>query len=257
MSAPITLAIDGPVARLTLNNPGRRNALNEAMWEAIPGLLDEAAAAEGVRVLVVTGAGGHFAAGADISEFEQVYATPERAAGYSRKIAAALDGLAAFPMPVIARIEGVCVGGGYALALACDLRFAATDVRIAITPGKLGLLYPFNDLKRLVDLAGVSTAKDLLFTARMVEAEEALSLKLVDRLEAQGELDARIEEYVEMIAAGSPRSARLTKSMLARIAAGQAEDDDETRAMFLEAFSSADFTEGYRAFLDKRRPRFS
>lgn len=252
----IHLSIDGPAARLTLDRPDKRNALSEAMWAAIPGLLAEAEAA-GVRVLVVTGTGGHFAAGADISEFEEVYATPERAAAYSKTIAAALDGLAAFPVPVIARIEGACVGGGYALALACDLRFAAHGARFAITPGKLGLLYPFNDLKRLVDLAGISTAKDLLFTARIVEADEALALGLIDRLEAPDALETRVADYVEMILSGSPRSARATKAMLARIARGQAEDDEATRAMFLEAFSSADFDEGYRAFLEKRKPRFS
>lgn len=257
MQNRVFLSIDGPVARLVLNRPEKRNALNEAMWTAIPGLLDEAAADESVRVLVVTGAGGSFAAGADISEFEEVYATPERAEAYSRSIARALDGLAAFPKPVIARIEGACVGGGYALALACDLRFAATGSRFAITPGKLGLLYPFNDLKRLVDLVGQATAKDILFTSRMVDAEEALALGLIDRLVEPGELDAAVDRHVEMICAGSARSARITKAMLARIAAGQCEDDEATQAMFLEAFSSADFDEGYRAFLEKRKPRFS
>ncbi|WP_375284653.1 enoyl-CoA hydratase/isomerase family protein [Marinicauda pacifica] len=256
MTKAITLETDGRVARLVLDRPDKRNALNEAMWQAIPGLLEQVETDDRVRVLIVTGRGGSFAAGADISEFEDVYATPDRAAAYSRTIARALDALAAVSKPVLARIEGACVGGGYALALACDLRFAALGSRFAITPGKLGLLYPFNDLKRLVDLAGVATAKDLLFTARMVGDKEALALGLIDRLEGPEALDEALAAYIDLICAGSARSARMTKAMLARIAAGQAEDDAETEAMFLDAFSSADFDEGYRAFLEKRKPRF-
>jgi len=256
MSDAVHLTRDGAAAHLVLNRPEKKNALSEAMWRAIPGLLAEAEADPQVRLLVVRGEGGAFAAGADISEFEAVYATPERAADYSRAIAAALDGLAAFPRPTLAAIEGACVGGGCGIALACDLRFAAHGSKFGITPGKLGLVYTLNDTKRLIDAVGVSAAKDILFTGRLLGADEALCLGLVDRLVAPQALRGEAAALRDQIAATSAVSARITKQIVARIQAGQAEDDAETRKLFLDAFQGADFQEGYRAFLAKRKPDF-
>lgn len=255
-SDPIRLEVRGATAHLILNRPDKRNALNGAMWGAIPGLLERALTHDGVRLLVVSGTGGSFAAGADISEFEEVYATPERAEAYSRSIAAALDTLAAFPRPTLAMIEGACVGGGCGLALACDMRFAAEGSRFGITPGKLGLVYTLNDTARLIRAVGVPTAKDMLFSGRLLDASEALSTGLINRLVPLDRLSGEVETYASMLAATSPNSAKITKQLIALIEAGQAEDDDATRALFLEAFTSADFQEGYRAFLEKRSPKF-
>jgi enoyl-CoA hydratase/carnithine racemase len=252
----VYLTREGAAAHLVLNKPAKRNALSEAMWRAIPELLAEAEADPAVRLLVVRGEGGAFAAGADISEFEEVYSTPERAADYSRAIAAALDGLAAFPRPTLAAIEGACVGGGCGLALACDLRFAATGSKFGITPGKLGLVYTVNDTKRLIDAVGVSGAKDILFTGRILAADEALSTGLIDRLVDPGALAEAVAAFGDQIARTSAVSARITKQIIARIQAGQAQDNDETRTLFLDAFQGADFQEGYRAFLAKRAPDF-
>lgn len=252
----VYLTQEGPAAHLVLNRPDKRNALSAAMWAAIPPLLAEAEADGAARLLIVRGAGGAFAAGADISEFEDVYATPERAEAYSRTIAAALDGLAAFSKPTLAVIEGACVGGGCGLALACDLRFAALGARFGITPGKLGLVYTLNDTRRLVDAVGFSAAKDILFTGRLLDAEEALDIGLISRLLPREALFEEAAGYAEQVAQASTRSARVTKQIMARIAAGQSEDDDATRKLFLEAFQSTDFKEGYRAFLEKRKPRF-
>jgi enoyl-CoA hydratase/carnithine racemase len=257
MTAPaVFLDVSGVTAQLVLNKPKKRNALSEAMWRAIPGLLDQAEADPAVRLLVVRGAGGAFAAGADISEFEAVYATPERAVEYSKAIAAALDQLAAFAKPTLAAIDGACVGGGCAIALACDLRFAADGSKFGITPAKMGLAYPLNDTRRLIDAVGVSAAKNILFTGRLMHSEEALRIGLIDRLVERGGLDDAVEVFADQIGQASPRTARVTKAIITRIAAGQSEDDDTTRAMFLNAFQSADFQEGYRAFLEKRAPDF-
>lgn len=255
-SDPIRLEVRGAAAHLILNRPDKRNALNAAMWGLIPVLLERALTHDEVRLLVVSGAGGSFAAGADISEFEQVYATPERAEAYSRSIATALDALAAFPRPTLAMIEGACVGGGCGLALACDMRFAAEGSRFGITPGKLGLVYTLNDTARLIRAVGVPTAKDMLFSGRLLDAPEALSAGLINRLVPVDRLAGEVEAYAALLAATSPSSARVTKQLIALVEAGQAEDDDATRALFLEAFSSADFQEGYRAFLEKRTPEF-
>ncbi len=252
----VYLARSGAAAHLVLNKPEKKNALSHAMWIAIPQLLSEAEADSGVRVLVVRGAGGAFAAGADISEFEEVYSTPERAEAYSAAIAAALDGLAAFPKPTLAAIEGACVGGGCGLALACDLRFAAEGSKFGITPGKLGLVYTLNDTKRLIDAVGVSAARDILFTGRILGAEEARALRLIDRLVEPAALMSAVEGWVALAAKASGRSAAVTKQIIARILAGQATDDAATKKLFLEAFQGPDFQEGYRAFLEKRTPHF-
>lgn len=252
----IYLSRHGESASLVLNRPAKHNALTEAMWREIPDLLAEAEADHDIRVLVVRGKGGAFAAGADISEFEDVYATTERATAYSRAIAEALDGLARFSKPTIASIEGACVGGGCALALACDLRFAAQGARFGVTPAKLGLAYPFNDMRRLVSTVGASAAKDLLYTARLVDAETALQMGLINRLMPPGILKDAVDDYVRHMTQTSSHTAAITKQMIALIEAGQDEECDETRQLFLEAFSGAHFQEGYQAFLEKRRPDF-
>lgn len=252
----VYLMKDGAAAHLVLNKPDKKNALSEAMWRAIPKLLSDAEADAAVRLLIVRGAGGAFAAGADISEFEEVYSTTERAAEYSRAVAAALDGLAAFPRPTLAAVDGACVGGGCGIALACDLRFAAHGSKFGITPGKLGLVYTLNDTRRLIDAVGVSAAKDILFTGRILSADEALSLGLIDRLTGRDALMDEARAFCDQVASASAVSARITKQIIARIQAGQAEDDAETRKLFLDAFQGEDFQEGYRAFLAKRKPEF-
>lgn len=253
---PVYLTRHGAIASLVLNRPAKHNALTETMWREISELLAEAEADSDIQVLIVRGKGGAFAAGADISEFEDVYATPERSEAYSRAIGAALDGLAKFPKPTIASIEGACVGGGCALALACDLRFAAQGARFGVTPARLGLVYPFNDMRRLVSAVGSAAAKDLLFTARLIDAETALQIGLINRLTPPGVLAETVKDYVSHITHASSHTARITKQMIALIEAGQDEDDAQTRQLFLNAFSGEHFQEGYQAFLEKRRPDF-
>ena len=241
------------IAQITLSQPARRNALNAAMWGGLPLLLRDAADA---RVLILTGEGDHFASGADITEFESLYATPEDSAEISAAISHATDSLAAFPAPTIAMIRGACVGGGAGLALACDLRFADTTSKFAVTPAKLGLVYPFTDVRRLADAVGPANAKDILLSARLLGADEAKALGFIHRLLPPEDLENEVMDYAESLASLSPESLRSTKSMFALLSEGQREDTHETRQLFLDGFASADFQEGYRAFLQKRKPEF-
>lgn len=251
----LDLAVTGEVATLTLNRPARRNAVNRAMWQGLPGVLDRASAAR-VKVLVVTGAGEAFAAGADISEFEQVYADRATAGVYFGEIAAAMEALAAFEAPTIARIDGPCVGGGLGLALCCDLRIASDRARLGITPAKLGLMYSLADTKRLVDAVGPSQARDILYTGRILSADEALGIGLIDAVTPAEGLEAAIDARVAAIAAASAWSARKAKQIIARILDGQTTDDAETGAWMLDAVEGEDFAEGRDAFLGKRPAKF-
>ncbi len=226
------------------------------MWQALPGLLEDALANADLRVLIVRGEGSSFASGADIAEFADVYATPESADAFSGEVAAALEALAAFPLPTIARIEGACIGAGCGLALACDLRYAAEDAKFGITPAKLGELYPLSDTRRLVDAVGQAVARDMLFSARHLDAREAAGTGLVNACLPADALDGKVREMAEMIASRSADSLRGLKIILGQIAGGTRNDTPESRALFRQGFDNTDFSEGYRAFLEKRTPDF-
>lgn len=252
----LTLSVADDVATLTLNRPDKRNALTQAMWRALPDVIAAVEADAAVKVLILTGAGGCFAAGADIGEFETVYATRESASAYAVEIGAAMDALAALSKPSIAAIAGACVGGGLGLALACDLRIAAEDAKLGITPGKLGLMYSLGDTRRLVEAVGASAAKDILFTGRILKAADALSLRLVDAVAGPDALTIAVKDKAAAIAAASQWSARRTKAVVRLILDSVTQDTDETRGWFLDALEGEDFREGRDAFLAKRAPAF-
>ncbi len=254
--APIYVTPRGRAAVLVLNRPDKKNALNLAMWDAIPALLKRALDMEGVRALIVAGAGRAFSAGADIAEFETTYATPEAAMANQTRMQAAMSALEDFPLPTIAMIDGVCIGGGCGLALCCDLRFAASHARFGITPAKLGLVYGIADTRRLVQAVGLSAAKDILFSGRLIASDEAKALRLVDRVVAEELLVDETSAYVDGLGAASSFSARATKQVLVRLRAGATMDDDDSRVLFASAFDGADFREGFSAFQAKRQPRF-
>lgn len=241
----------GPVAHLLIDRAAKRNAFTQEMWELLPVLLADAMADDTVRVLILRAAApGAFCAGADIAEFGAGARDPAWRAANQAAIAAAQIALTRAPKPVIAHIEGDCVGGGCGLALACDLRVATSFARFGITPAKLGLVYSLHDTKLLVDLVGPAQAKRMLFTAGLVDAAEALRIGLIDML------DADPIELAGTIAAGSPHTICEAKAMVRRILDGQVHDDTETSALFADAFTLPDFSEGVAAFTEKRKPNF-
>ncbi len=241
---------------LIISQPAKRNALTAQMWAAIPKTLDKARQNPELKALVIRGEGDHFASGADISEFSTLYATPESAAKISASIASAMNALAAFPLPTLALIRGACIGGGCGLALCCDIRFADHSSQFAITPAKLGLVYPYNDVQRLIETIGLPRAKDMLMSARRVSAKDAQDIGLVNFLNTADDLETIVMEYARGLATLSSQSLIVTKQMFAAYQAGQFDDNTQTQNWFLTGFSSDDFKEGYRAFMHKETPRF-
>lgn len=258
MTQSIRLDVKSPLGEIVLNKPEKRNALSVDMWAQIPQLMMDATNDPDVKVLIIHGGdAGAFAAGADISEFEEIYATRESAKASGDTIAAALEAVEACPKPTMAAIEGACVGGGVSLAMACDLRVASAGSKFGVTPGKLGLVYPAGDTRRLLQAIGPGATKDILFTGRIFPAEEAKSMKLIDRLSANGEALSEARLFAEQIGAISQWSTRATKSMIKGLQDGWADSDPGAANLFLEGFSNQDFKDGYRAFLEKRPPNFT
>lgn len=248
----IRLEWDGRVAHLMLDRLAKRNAITGEMWRAIPVLMGEAGNA---RAVVLRAAeAGAFSAGADIAEFAAGARDPAWRAANQAAIRAAMTAVRHCAVPTLALVEGDCVGGGCGLALACDLRVAGPAARFGITPAKLGLVYSLEDTKLLVDLVGPSQAKRILFMGALLAAAEAERIGLVTAL--ADEPHAMADEWLGAIVAASPHSQRAAKRMVARVVAGQAEDDTDTLATFDAAFTGADFGEGMEAFLAKRRPDF-
>jgi enoyl-CoA hydratase/carnithine racemase len=235
-------------ATVTISNPALRNALTPAMWQSLPGLLDGLAADPAVRVVVLTGAGGSFSAGADISGFTG----PGGPRAAQEAAVAAEDALAAFPKPTLAAVRGWCVGGGCQLAVACDLRFAAQDARFAITPAKLGIVYPASSTRRLVELTGPATAKHLLFSAETIDAQRALRTGLVDEVLPVDGLDKRVREFADVLRSRSQLTQAAAKEFTAA-APGAIRAAHWAR----QAAAGGDTAEGVAAFLERREPRFT
>ena len=245
------------IAQLILHKPARRNALCLAMWHAIPQLITEAVRDHSVSVLIIHGGdAGAFAAGADISEFAEIYATPERSAETSAILAAAVQASEDCPKPTIASIEGACVGGGVSVAAACDLRFAGHGSKFGLTPGKLGLLYSPADTRRLMSVVGATNAKDLLFSGRIIDHEDAVRMGFIDHLlPAGGALNAA-KAWADQVSKTAQSSVRSSKAMIRGLNEGWSDDTPEAMDLFLQALGGEDFQEGYKAFLEKRAPQF-
>ncbi|MEX6724240.1 enoyl-CoA hydratase/isomerase family protein [Parapedomonas caeni] len=257
MTDLITLTVEGDVARLMLNRPDRKNAVSQAMWDVLPALLTTVENDPRVKVMVLGSATpGMFCAGADIEEFAQFAAEPAWREANQAAIRATQVQLARLAKPTIAEVDGACVGAGCGLAIACDLRVASHTARLGITPAKLGLVYPLHDTKLLVDLVGPSRAKWLLYTGRLVSADEALTMGLVDHVVPAEDLRASTLSLAASIAATSQHTVRATKRIVRRILDGQADDDAETVAQFNDAFTGPDHIEGVAAFRAKRAPVF-
>jgi enoyl-CoA hydratase/carnithine racemase len=247
----LRLERDGPIGRILIDRPEKRNAFNQEMWEQLPVLLGAALIDRAIRVVVVQSAtAGVFCAGADISELMTHKDNAAWREANQAAINRAQHELARFAKPTIAFIDGDCVGGGCGIAIACDIRVATPAARIGITPAKLGLVYPLHDTKLLIDLVGPGQAKRMLYTGQLLSAEEALQIRLIEFV------DGSATPLAQQIAANSALSTHEIKGFVRRILDGQIDDDLETKRIFAEAFTKPDFIEGTSAFARKRKPEF-
>ena len=249
---------DGHVARVVINRPSRRNALSFAAWQSLAASFDNLAADPDVRVIVLTGAGERaFCAGNDISEFAQMRSTPEQVEAYDRGISHAHEVIGGIDKPLVARVRGFAVGGGFELMQLCDLQIASDGARFAMTPARLGIGYRLDDVQLLVDRIGPRAAREMLFTGRLFDAPEAERLGLVTRVVPDEDLDAAVDLCAAEIAANAPLSIRAIKVAIGEAIKSPA-DRDRARCDALAAACnrSEDYREGQRAFAERRSPAF-
>ncbi len=257
-SGQIVTTIDGAIGTIIIENPARHNAVSREMWLAIPQAVAELSTHEDVRVIVLRGAGeGAFVSGADISEFDVVRKDAATSRDYEAANGGAFRALRTCEKPTIAMIRRFCMGGGVGLAVACDLRIAADDSLFAIPPGRLGLAYPIEAMKDVVDLIGASATKDLYFTARRFDATEALRLGLVNRVVPTADLEAETLTLAQTIAANAPLTLRAVKATVEGHRLGAHADWTRIKQICEACFDSEDYAEGRAAFREKRPPVFT
>ena len=252
----ILSATSGPIGTLTFNNPERHNAMSLDMWRAAAAGLENFERDPGVRVIVLTGAGGKaFVSGADISKFEDERATLEAVAEYNASVDRFSQTLLGGNKPTIAMIRGYCVGGGVGIAVCCDLRIANDAARFAVPAARLGLGYGYENVRRIVEVTGPAFATEMLLTARQFDAAEAARAGLVNRVAPDADIDRTVRELAETIAGNAPLTIQAVKRILRELRS-PGPDVAACDALVKRCFESADYREGRSAFMEKRKPVF-
>ncbi|TCS36581.1 enoyl-CoA hydratase/carnithine racemase [Paucimonas lemoignei] len=252
----IRLETDGAITTVTLSNPGKLNALDLGMWNALADVFTRLSQDGDLRCVIVRGDQGNFAAGADIEEFPQVRDGLEQGMHYHRAIVArALDAIAACIHPTVAAIEGVCVGGGLEIACACDLRIASPSSRFGIPANRLGFALAPDELRHLLQLVGKAVALEILLEGRVFPADEAREKGLLHRVADDVQQEAW--KTAQRIAEGAPLAARENKKLVRRLTSQTAGLSEQEYAESFACLASQDYREGVQAFLHKTKPKFS
>jgi enoyl-CoA hydratase/carnithine racemase len=255
VETPIDLSQDGSVFTVTLNRPEKLNALDLAMWIALARTLKRLDARDDVRCIIVCGAGGNFAAGADVSAFERERSTIERARAYGDAEFDGVRSIAQCRHPTVAGIEGACVGGGLEIAAACDIRICGASSRFGAPINRLGLTMSRDEIAFFVRMIGRSAALEILLEGRVVDAASAQELGLVSRVVPDDLVHAETRDSASRISAGAPLVNRWHKKFISRLDDPTPLSPDEVAEGYA-AFGTEDFLIGYRAFLSKERPEF-
>jgi enoyl-CoA hydratase/carnithine racemase len=247
------------VARLTLNNPEKRNALDHEVLDAIAATLPSLADGIETRCVVITGTGRAFSAGYDIGAIDDSSFEEEAEALVAHPFTAAMEAISAHPYPVVAAINGHCLGGGLELAVRCDMRLCAAGAKLGMPPAKLGLIYAHTGLERFIDVIGVAYTRELFLTGRNLDAERAERIGLVNWVADDDEVEAASIELAAEIAGNAPLSMTGNKAAietLARFDRITPEQERELIELRRSCFGSEDFREGIQAFAEKRKPRW-
>lgn len=255
----LLLTVEDQVATITFNRPQQRNAINYAMWRALPALCQQLEADPHVRITIWQGAGDvAFSAGGDISEFAEVRSNREQASAYNSTVDRALESLLNLGKPTIALIKGYCMGGGLMLAAHCDLRIAAANAQFGLPVANLGALITYPELQRFVHLIGVAATTDLLLTARTLDATAAHAIGLCQQVYPLAMLNEQMHKLTQRMTKLAPLSQKWHKQMLQTVLHKPKLSDITIaeQALLDICFDSADYREGTRAFLEKRPPNF-
>ncbi len=255
----LLLEKDGPIGWIVFNQPEKRNAVSQEMWQQMPEHVGDLAADDAIRVVVLRGAGEQaFVAGADISQFKDRRRNMADEEEYRRISAQGQEALARLGKPLLAMIHGYCVGGGVGIAITCDIRIAADDARFGIPAARLGLGYHYRGMEKLMTLIGPAYTKEIFFTARTdFGAQDALRMGLVNQVVPRAELLGYTREYAQRIARNAPLTLRSAKTTVEQLLRPSAERDLALLDKLLaDCFNSQDYQEGVRAFSEKRRPQF-
>jgi enoyl-CoA hydratase/carnithine racemase len=250
--ADIECTIENGVATVTLNRPAARNAMTLSMWKDVARIFRDLGEKRDVRTIILTGAGGNFSVGADVSEFSVVRSSALDSTEYEIAVDASSEAIAGAPQPVVAVIEGYCLGGGCHLAMACDFRFAGPTAQLGIPSANLSIVYGVHSTKRLLALVGLTRAKRLLYTAESLNPSEAMSIGLVDRVNEDPRDEARA--FAAKIAEKAPLSIAGAKYILNQASMG--DSGALAQELIDHASDSDDYREARSAFAEKRRPAF-
>jgi enoyl-CoA hydratase/carnithine racemase len=245
------------IAAVTIDRPARRNACNLAAWQGLARNFRKLAQDRAVRLVILTGAAGHFCAGADISEFATLRADSEGGAAYEREVEAAYRAIQELPQPSIAAIEGSCVGGGCALALCCDFRVLRTNTRFGIPAAKLGTVYTVGECRLLTSVVGLANAKRILYGGELFDAAAAREMGFADAVVDGNPVEAALA-FGAAMAGNAPLAVAGIKRILQELVYGDVEARrGEIEALIREALDSEDYREGAAAFLEKRKANFT
>jgi enoyl-CoA hydratase/carnithine racemase len=256
MTDLVLLERQGEIAKVVLNQPAKLNAVNNQMWTRLRDIFVQLDADDGLRCVILAGAGERaFSVGADISEFVENRSTIRKARRYHERTHAAMQAIIGCRHPVIAQIQGLCVGGGLELTTTCDLRICGAGARFGIPVKRLGLVVSYTELKPLLDLIGPANALEVLLEGRIHSADDALRMGLVNRVVADDEVEHEVFATAMRIAEGAPLVARWHKKFTRRLMQPEPLSDEEMHESF-HCFETEDFRTGYQAFLAKAKPEF-
>jgi enoyl-CoA hydratase len=255
----LVLEKDGPIGWIVFNQPEKRNAVSQEMWQLMPEYVHELATDDTIRVVILRGGGDQaFVSGADISQFRDRRRNMADEEEYARISSRGQDSLSKLSKPLLAMIHGYCVGGGVGIAITCDIRISADDARFGVPAARLGLGYKYQGMEKLMNLVGPAYTKEIFFTARTdFSAQEALRMGLVNQVVPKAELESFTRDYAIKISRNAPLTIRSAKATVDQLVKPAAERDYTLLdKLIADCFNSQDYQEGVKAFSEKRRPQF-